>query len=216
MNRPPPHLVSGVRSARPRHRRDDVGGGREEHDMGRRTARAGAVGLALAGALALAACSSGDSGGSGGGGTDPAPSTAAGSGGAVEVEAHQGDLGTYLTDSKGNTLYLFVADPAGKSTCSGSCAAAWPPLVASGKPTAGDGVDAAKLTTIMRDDGSEQVAYDGHALYYFVKDTSAGATTGQGVDGFGALWWVVAPSGSAITSMAGSSPSQSSQGDLGY
>ncbi|WP_284292582.1 COG4315 family predicted lipoprotein [Luteimicrobium album] len=184
--------------------------------MGRRTARAGAVGLALAGALALAACSSGDSGGSGGGGTDPAPSTAAGSGGAVEVEAHQGDLGTYLTDSKGNTLYLFVADPAGKSTCSGSCAAAWPPLVASGKPTAGDGVDAAKLTTIMRDDGSEQVAYDGHALYYFVKDTSAGATTGQGVDGFGALWWVVAPSGSAITSMAGSSPSQSSQGDLGY
>jgi predicted lipoprotein with Yx(FWY)xxD motif len=166
--------------------------------MARRTARAGAAGLALAGALALAACSSG---GSGGTDTGAAPSSAA-AGGAVEVDAHQGDLGTYLTDSKGNTLYLFVADPAGKSTCSGSCAAAWPPLVASGKPTAGDGVDAAKLTTIMRDDGSEQVAYDGHALYYFVKDTSAGATTGQGVDGFGALWWVVAPSGSAITSTA--------------
>jgi len=183
--------------------------------MARRTVRTGAVGLAFAGALALAACSSGDSGGSGGGDTGAAPSAARASGGAVEVDVHQGALGTYLTDSKGDTLYLFVADKDGKSACSGSCAAAWPPLVASGKPTAGDGVDAAKLTTITRDDGSEQVAYDGHPLYYFVKDTSAGATTGQGVDGFGALWWVVAPSGSAITSTAGSGSSSTSSDDSG-
>jgi len=135
----------------------------------------------------------------------------------VEVDEHTGALGTYLTDSKGNTLYLFVADPSGKSTCSGSCAAAWPPLTATGDVKAGSGVDAAKLTTVARSDGGKQVAYDGHPLYYFVKDTSAGATTGQGVDGFGALWWVVAPSGSAITATSGSGGSSPSPtDDSGY
>jgi predicted lipoprotein with Yx(FWY)xxD motif len=170
------------------------------------------VGLALAGALTLAACSSSGGGGSG---SAPSPASTGGAmatGSANEVDAHQGALGTYLTDGQGNTLYLFVADPSGKSTCNGSCAAAWPPFAAKGTAKAGSGVDSAKLTTITRDDGSKQVAYDGHALYYFVQDTSAGATTGQGVNGFGALWWVVAPSGSAITSTA--APSMTS--DSGY
>ncbi|MFC8732498.1 hypothetical protein ACFT5B_08565 [Luteimicrobium sp. NPDC057192] len=196
--------------------------GRTAGPTTRRTVvRSGVVGVAIAGALALAACSSG--GGSGGstagsgGGTTSTGAGAMAAGSAVEVDAHQGALGTYLTDSKGNTLYLFVKDPSGKSTCDGSCASAWPPLTAQGAPKAGSGVDAAKLTTITRDDGSKQVAYDGHALYYFVQDRSAGDTTGQGVDGFGALWWVVAPSGSAVTSIAGSggsSPSPSN--DSGY
>ncbi|GAA4849407.1 hypothetical protein GCM10023221_30990 [Luteimicrobium xylanilyticum] len=210
-------LVSRVRSARPpppagRRRRRSRGARHGTTHGTNRGSGTGARGRAGARRLQL-----GGSGGSGGGDTGAAPSAAPASGGAVEVDAHQGALGTYLTDGKGNTLYLFVADPAGKSTCSGSCAAAWPPVVASGKPTAGDGVDAAKLTTIKRDDGSEQVAYDGHALYYFVKDTSAGATTGQGVDGFGAPWWVVAPSGSAITTAAGTGgASTSPSDDSGY
>jgi predicted lipoprotein with Yx(FWY)xxD motif len=54
----------------------------------------------------------------------------------------------------------------------------------------------------MRADGTEQVTYDGHPLYYFIADGSAGSTTGQGNDGFGAKWWLVAPSGSAITATA--------------
>ena len=54
----------------------------------------------------------------------------------------------------------------------------------------------------MRSDGTEQVTYKGHPLYYFVADTSAGSTKGQGSDSFGAKWWLIAPSGSAITPAA--------------
>jgi len=68
-------------------------------------------------------------------------------------------------------------------------------------------VNASDLGTIMRSDGSEQVTYKGHPLYYFVADTSAGSTKGQGSDGFGAKWWLIAPSGAAITASATSASS---------
>ena len=51
----------------------------------------------------------------------------------------------------------------------------------------------------MRSDGTEEVTYKGHPLYYFVADKSAGSTSGQGSNSFGAKWWLVAPSGTAIT-----------------
>ncbi len=180
--------------------------------------RAGAVGVALAGALTFAACSS--SGGGYGGSAGGTGSTGGGgmsTGGAVQVEAHSGQLGTYLTDQDGRTLYLFVIDKNGKSVCDGACAAAWPPLTVTGKPTAGQGVTSSELTTVTRSDGSTQVRYDDHPLYYYAGDTSAGSTAGQGVDGYGGLWWVVDPSGAAITSMAGSGGSSpSSSNDSGY
>ncbi|MEU8002239.1 hypothetical protein AB0B66_13835 [Catellatospora sp. NPDC049111] len=117
----------------------------------------------------------------------------------VTVQTKQGPMGTYLTDGQGRSLYLFAADTAGTSTCEGTCAAAWPPLVTTGAPQAGSGVSADKLKTVARPDGSMQVVYDNHPLYYFVKDAKAGDTNGQGLDAFGALWWLVAPAGSAIT-----------------
>jgi predicted lipoprotein with Yx(FWY)xxD motif len=97
-------------------------------------------------------------------------------------------------------VYLWVADTGDKSTCSGACATAWPPVEAKGKPTAGNGANAADLGTTTRSDGSEQVTYKGHPLYYFIADKSPGQTSGQGSDSFGAKWWLVAPSGVAITS----------------
>lgn len=117
----------------------------------------------------------------------------------VTVQTKQGPMGTYLTDGQGRSLYLFEADTAGTSTCEGTCAAAWPPLVTTGTPQAGSGVTADKIKTVARPDGSMQVVYDNHPLYLFVKDAKAGDTNGQGVDGFGALWWLVAPTGDAIT-----------------
>jgi predicted lipoprotein with Yx(FWY)xxD motif len=98
-----------------------------------------------------------------------------------------------------------VADAMNKSSCSSACAQLWPPVTASGKPTASAGVSAADLGTIKRSDGSEQVTYKGHPLYYYAPDKSAGSTTGQGTNSFGAKWWLVAPSGSAITSGGSSS-----------
>jgi predicted lipoprotein with Yx(FWY)xxD motif len=142
------------------------------------------------------------------------------------VETAKGSGGTYLAGPNGHALYLWVADSGGKSSCSGACAAAWPPLVTKGSPAAGSGVTASDLGTITRSDGREQVTYKGHPLYYFAGDTSAGKTTGQGTNGFGAKWWLVAPSGTAITASAtssaasggyssGSSTSSSSSGGWG-
>jgi predicted lipoprotein with Yx(FWY)xxD motif len=140
----------------------------------------------------------------------------------VAVGTASGSAGTYLTGASGRALYLWVADSNGKSSCSGACAKAWPPLTTKGTPVAGHGVTAGDLGTIMRSDGTEQVTYKGHPLYYFIADTAAGATKGQGSDSFGAKWWLVAPSGSAIAAggssaaLAGSSSSSSSSAGGGW
>jgi hypothetical protein len=70
---------------------------------------------------------------------------------------------------------------------------------ATGQLTAAGGAKASDLGTITRSDGTKQVTYDGHALYYFAGDSAAGQTNGQGSDSFGAKWWLVAPTGSKIT-----------------
>ena len=120
----------------------------------------------------------------------------------VMVKTAKGSSGTYLAGPNGHALYLWVADSGDMSSCSGACAQAWPPLLTKGKPTAGPGVNASDLGTTMRSDGTEEVTYKGHPLYYFIADTSAGSTKGQGSDSFGAKWWLVAPSGTAITTGA--------------
>ncbi|GIF76536.1 COG4315 family predicted lipoprotein [Asanoa siamensis] len=123
----------------------------------------------------------------------------------VTVQTRNGPNGAYLTDGQGRSLYLFVADTGNTSTCNGACAAQWPPLVTQGAVVAGNGVDAGKLATSNRQDNTKQATYNNHPLYYFVADTSPGQTNGQGVNAFGALWWLVNPNGDAITS-GGQSP----------
>jgi predicted lipoprotein with Yx(FWY)xxD motif len=119
-------------------------------------------------------------------------------------------MGTYLTGASGRALYLWVADQGGKSACSGACASTWPPVIAKGTPSASGSAVSADLGTTARSDGSKQVTYKGHPLYYYAADTGAGQTAGQGSNQFGAKWWLVAPSGSGITS--GSSSSSGSSG----
>jgi predicted lipoprotein with Yx(FWY)xxD motif len=137
----------------------------------------------------------------------------------VSVGTAKGSNGTYLTGAGGRAVYLWVADSNGMSSCSGACAKAWPPLTTKGKPVAGSGVTSSDLGTIKRSDGSTQVTYKGHPLYYFIDDSGAGSTAGQGSDGFGAKWWLVSPAGAAITSGgsgAGSSSSGGSSTSSGY
>jgi predicted lipoprotein with Yx(FWY)xxD motif len=116
----------------------------------------------------------------------------------VSMRAISGVPGKALVGSNGRTVYLFQADKNGASACSGACAAAWPPDTVTGAPQAGSGVNQALLGTITRPDGTIQVTYNGHPLYYFSADTSAGAAHGQGVKAFGAEWYVVSASGSKI------------------
>jgi predicted lipoprotein with Yx(FWY)xxD motif len=114
------------------------------------------------------------------------------------ISTTKGTDGAYLVGSSGRALYLWVADVGGKSVCSGACAKAWPPLTTTGTPTAGTGVNASDLGTVMRADGTKQVTYKGHPLYYFVKDKDDGDAYGQGSTAFGAGWYVLSPNGSKV------------------
>ena len=129
---------------------------------------------------------------------NPSPSPSPAATGTVIAVANNAAHGQILVDGKGMTVYLFVADTGTSSTCYGSCATVWPPVLTDGAPQAGSGADKALLGTTTRTDGKVEVTYAGHPLYYFIRDKVAGDTTGQGVNGFGALWWVMSPSGAAI------------------
>jgi predicted lipoprotein with Yx(FWY)xxD motif len=114
------------------------------------------------------------------------------------VRVARSQLGRILVDSKGITLYDFVKDKRGRSSCYGACAQLWPPLITKGRPRAGRGVRASLLGTTKRKDGKLEVTYRRHPLYYFVSDRKPGQTTGQGLNQFGALWWVLSPRGKEI------------------
>jgi predicted lipoprotein with Yx(FWY)xxD motif len=117
---------------------------------------------------------------------------------AATVAIAKTKLGTILVDGKGRTLYDFVKDKGTMSACYDACAALWPPLLTNGKPHAGHGVRAALLGTTKRHDGKLEVTYNHHPLYYYVADSKAGQTTGQGVNQFGAPWWVLNAAGKEI------------------
>jgi predicted lipoprotein with Yx(FWY)xxD motif len=131
------------------------------------------------------------------------------------VMTRSGPMGTYLTDGQGKSLYYFQADKGTTSTCSGPCAATWPPLVTVGAPKAGPGVDASKLGTTPRSGNATQVTFAGHPLYLYGGDTAAGQTNGQGLNNFGALWWLVSPQGASITTTGTPSPHASPTGGGG-
>jgi predicted lipoprotein with Yx(FWY)xxD motif len=107
-------------------------------------------------------------------------------------------LGKVIVDSHGRTLYLFEKDKRGRSACSGTCAAYWPPLLTSSKPVAAGGLKRSLLGTIRRSDGTKQVTFAGHPLYRFSGDSKRGQTSGEGLTDFGASWYAVSPSGKKI------------------
>jgi predicted lipoprotein with Yx(FWY)xxD motif len=186
-----------------------------------------ALPVALVALVAIAGCggSSGTTSTSNAAGTT-STSAGASSGAATIDVAKNPQLGPILTDSKGNTVYVFAKDTGTTSTCSGSCAGLWPPVTTSGTPKAGNGVVASKLGTTKRSDGSTQVTYAGHPLYTYTADASPGDTTGNGISTFGAVWNAVQPTGSnapAGSSTSGgsssggsTSTSSSSGGGYGY
>ena len=167
-----------------------------------------AVGIgAVAGVAVLAtACSSGGSSSStpAAGASSPASaSAAAGSSssgsGSLVISTASTSAGTFLTNSAGRAVYMWTKDTGGTSACSGACAGAWPPVTTTGTVTASGSAKSSGLSTITRSDGTKQVTYDGHPLYYFSGDSGPGTATGQGSDGFGAKWWLLSPSGSDVT-----------------
>ena len=104
---------------------------------------------------------------------------AAGPTGPAQVNKGDRALGTILVDQNGWTLYAFLNDNNGPSTCYGTCATFWPPLLTNGLPVAGSGINQGLLGTTMRNDGTTQVTYNGWPLYYWSKDTGPGDMRGQ-------------------------------------
>lgn len=156
------------------------------------------VGAAVA-AVCLVALPTGCSDDDGGSSSSKSPSA---SGGINTVNSRGVGLGTVLVDTTGRTLYLFEADTSGTSTCTGACAVVWPPAQASGQPTAGGDAKSNLLGTTPRPDGSLQVTYNNHPLYLFQGDLQPGDTRGQGLDQFGAKWYVLDVDGNSITKNA--------------
>jgi predicted lipoprotein with Yx(FWY)xxD motif len=157
--------------------------------------------LAVVGAIVIAGCggggsSSSSSGSSGGGGNTKLTSSAGG--GTISGTEIPG-LGTVLVDSEGMTVYEFTPDEGMTSVCYGECEAAWPPVLASGKPSAGEGAMSADLGTTKRKDGTEQVTYKGHPLYTFVGDKAPGEANGQEAEG---TWFALNGGGTAVKGMA--------------
>jgi predicted lipoprotein with Yx(FWY)xxD motif len=137
---------------------------------------------------------------------------------ATVLKTEQTALGNVLTNAEGFTVYWFAKDNSTTSACAGACATAWPPVL--GMPRAASGVKlGGTLGEIQRPDGTMQATYDGHPLYLFAGDRAPGQASGNGVDGFGALWYAfkVGTSTTANTGTSGSSGSGGSgYGGSGY
>ncbi|HXF30240.1 MAG TPA: hypothetical protein VN522_01880 [Solirubrobacterales bacterium] len=170
--------------------------------MSKRSISIGAL-LAVAAALVIAGCGGGSSSSTseaGGSESAPATSSGGGSGGGTISRAEIEGLGSVMVDSEGMTVYLYTPDEGGtESTCYGECEAVWPPVVAEGKPTAGEGASSSELGTTKRKDGTMQVTYGGHPVYTFTGDQAPGEANGQEFEG---IWFALDEAGSAVEGKA--------------
>ncbi len=170
--------------------------------------RIGVLSLAAAAvALAAAGCSNGS--GSSGGSAGAAPAAPAPSASGEVVSAQATSLGTVLVDAQGRTVYDFANDKTSASTCTGPCAANWPPVPAPASvPASVPGVTG-KLGSTTRAGGARQLTVAGHPVYTFAGDSAPGQTNGQGKVLDGGLWTVVSPAGAPEAHPAGTATSPS-------
>ena len=113
------------------------------------------------------------------------------------ISLAQTPAGKALVDANGRTLYMFAGDRPGVSRLSAAGRAVWPPFTSATLPAATGGASPGRIGTIA---ASGQVTYNSHPLYYYVGDHGAGQTAGQGLNEFGARWYVLSGAGAAITS----------------
>jgi predicted lipoprotein with Yx(FWY)xxD motif len=157
------------------------------------------VALALGSAAALAAFGGNSSGAIASARPTAATKAAsAAASSAVSLKAGSSRYGKVLFDGAGRVVYTFARDRGKASACYGGCAAAWPPFTVKRAPKAGAGVRGNLVGTTRRRDGSLQVTYDGHPLYYFTGDKRPGQITCQNVSNFGGLWLVISPIGKPV------------------
>ncbi len=106
-------------------------------------------------------------------------------------------FGKVLFDRAGQAIYLFDKEKSDRSECYDECAAAWPPVLTEGDPEAGKGIDEGLLGTTKRTDGTTQVTYNGHPLYFYAHE-GRNEVRCHNVPGFGGLWLALDGKGNAV------------------
>lgn len=112
----------------------------------------------------------------------------------VVITTGDSEFGTMLFNEKGQAIYIWELEESSKAECYGDCAEAWPPVLTDGVPRAAGSVSNELLGTTTRTDGSTQVTYNGHPLYYYAHE-DAGEVKCHNISTHGGLWWVINPSG---------------------
>ena len=115
----------------------------------------------------------------------------------AEIESGDSQFGPMLFDENDQAIYLFTKETGEKPGCYGDCAVAWPPVLTKGEPVAGKGLKQKLLGTTERKDGSTQVTYGGHPLYFYVNE-GPGEVKCHNVLQYGGTWLVVGPDGEAL------------------
>ncbi|HLM03893.1 MAG TPA: hypothetical protein VK402_01750 [Blastococcus sp.] len=111
------------------------------------------------------------------------------------VTTGESEFGVMLFDPSGQAMYLFDKETAGAPDCYGDCATDWPPVLTDGAPQATGNVRTDLLGTVPRDDGSTQLTYAGHPLYFYAHE-GPGEVLCHDVVEYGGTWLVVTPVGS--------------------
>jgi predicted lipoprotein with Yx(FWY)xxD motif len=136
-------------------------------------------------------------------------------GSTVTIMTQSTSKGTVLTNGQGRTIYWFAIDTPTTSKCTGTCLQYWPPVI--GTPTAAAGTSLPMgLGTIKNATGQVQATYDGHPLYTYMGDSSAGQVTGNGLNLSGGLWWAMTPNGAKLGKATSGSTSAPAVGGYGY
>lgn len=112
----------------------------------------------------------------------------------LRIVAADSDVGTILFDGKDQAIYLFDVETTTDPQCYDACAEAWPPVLTEGEPVAGPGVEVSRLGTTERSDGTTQVTYGGHPLYFYAHE-GPGEVTCHDVFLNGGTWYAVQPDG---------------------
>lgn len=115
----------------------------------------------------------------------------------VTIELASSPFGEVLFGGDARAIYMFDKEKSSESECYDDCAVEWPPVLTKGDPQAKGGVSGGKLGTTKRDDGTTQVTYNGHPLYYY-QDDPEGVVLCHNVPGFGGLWLALDASGNPV------------------
>ncbi|CAN5196510.1 hypothetical protein BH11PAT4_BH11PAT4_8940 [soil metagenome] len=112
----------------------------------------------------------------------------------IVITTGNSKFGSMLFDTSGQAIYIWEVEESAAAECYGSCARAWPPVLTDGVPVASGDVKSELLGTTKRTDGTTQVTYNNHPLYYY-EDEKAGEVKCHNIRTHGGLWWVVQPNG---------------------